>query len=144
MYGANFWTRRPISNPTVPASASRAAMTARIVSTSPRSLPGWLSKAALRPVYERLRAAAASLGPDVEVVIQKTGVSFRRRKQFGLVQAPSAKRVTLGLNLADAPADPRVVATPGAMCGYRVDLADEASVDDAVRGWLAEAYDRAG
>lgn len=102
------------------------------------------SKAALRPVCERLVAVATGLGPDVEVLVQKTGVALRRRRQFALVQAPSAKRVTLGLNLPDAPADERVVATPGAMCAYRVDLADPAAIDDAVTGWLAAAYERAG
>ena len=101
-------------------------------------------KAALRPIYERLATIAADLGPDVEILIQKTGVAFRRRKQFALVQAPSAKRVTLGLNLADAPEDERVVGTPGAMCAYRVDLPDAGAVDAAVEGWLAAAYERAG
>jgi predicted transport protein len=101
-------------------------------------------KAALRPVYERLAAMAADLGPDVEILVQKTGVAFRRRKQFALVQAASSKRVVLGLNLAAAPGDARVVPTPGAMCGYRVDLPDVAAVDDDVLGWLAVAYDRAG
>jgi hypothetical protein len=102
------------------------------------------AKASLRPIYERVRTIAEGLGPDVEILVQKTGVALRRRRQFGLVQAPSAKRVTLGLNLTDAPADPRVVATPGAMCGYRVDLPDPASVDAQVEGWLAAAYERAG
>ena len=102
------------------------------------------AKAALRPISERLTEAARGLGPDVDVVVQKTGVALRRRRQFGLVQAPSASRVTLGLNLAEPPADARVVATPGAMCGYRVDLPDLAAVDDDVLGWLAAAYERAG
>jgi hypothetical protein len=102
------------------------------------------AKATLLPVYERIRSVAEALGPDVEVLVQKTGVALRRRKQFGLVQAPSAKRVTLGLNLADAPDDARVVATPGAMCAYRVDLPDVEAVDAAVESWLAAAYDRAG
>ena len=101
-------------------------------------------KAALRPIYERLAAMAAAMGPDVGILVQKTGVAFRRRKQFALVQAASAKRVALGLNLPEAPGDARVVPTPGAMCGYRVDLADVAAVDDDVLGWLAAAYDRAG
>ncbi len=102
------------------------------------------SKSAVRPVYERLAAVAVELGPDVEILVQKTGVAFRRRRQFAVVQAASAKRVALGLNLGAAPADPRVVATPGAMCAFRVDLADPAAVDGAVEGWLAEAYERAG
>jgi predicted transport protein len=101
-------------------------------------------KAVLRPIYERLRDVAVGLGPDVEILVQKTGVAFRRRTQFGLVQAPSAKRVTLGLNLPALPDDGRVVATPGAMCAYRVELTDVDAVDKAVEGWLAVAYERAG
>ena len=102
------------------------------------------SKAALRPVYERLASIAADLGPDVEILVQKTGVAFRRRRQFAVVQAASAKRVQLGLNLGAAPDDPRVVATPGAMCAFRVDLPDAQSVDADVARWLREGYDRAG
>ena len=101
-------------------------------------------KAALRPVYERLAAVTAGFGPDVEIVVQKTAVAIRRRKQFAVVQAASARRVALGLNLVAAPGDPRVVATPGAMCAFRVDLADASAVDAAVEGWLREAYERAG
>jgi predicted transport protein len=102
------------------------------------------AKTALRPIYERLRDLALGLGPDVEVLVQKSGVALRRRRQFGLVQAASAKRVALGLNLPDLPASPRVIATPGAMCAYRVDLAAVDEVDPDVAGWLAAAYERAG
>jgi hypothetical protein len=101
-------------------------------------------KAALRPVYEGLRTIAEGLGPDVEVLVQKTGVAFRRRRQFGVAQAASAKRIQLGLNLGETPHDPRVQATPGAMCSHRVDLPDLESVDADVTGWLTEAYERAG
>jgi hypothetical protein len=101
-------------------------------------------KAVLRPICDRLTEAARGLGPDVDVVVQKTGVALRRRRQFGLVQVPSASRVALGLNLPDAPGDARVIPTPGAMCGYRVDLPNPAAVDEDVLGWLAAAYDRAG
>jgi hypothetical protein len=101
-------------------------------------------KAALRPIYERISGIAATLGPDVQLVVQKTGVAFRRRRQFAVVQAASARRVQLGLNLPAQPQDPRVIATPGAMCAFRVDLPDVASVDGAVEGWLREGYDAAG
>jgi predicted transport protein len=101
------------------------------------------TRAHLRPVYERVAAIARGLGPDVQEAIQKTGVSFRRQRQFALVQAPSAKRVTLGLNLDATPDDPRVRAVTG-MCSHRVDLPDAASVDEAVAGWIRMAYERAG
>lgn len=100
-------------------------------------------KAELRPLYEELATFAAGLGPDVEQVIQKTGVSFRRRKQFALVQAPSAKRIQLGLNLPDTPKDGRVKAVSG-MCSHRVDITGAAEIDDAVTGWIRASYDAAG
>ena len=88
--------------------------------------------------------AAAGLGPDVDILVQKTGVALRRKRQFAVVQAASAKRIALGLNLGEAPHDPRVVATPGAMCAFRVDLPDADAVDANVEAWLREAYERAG
>ncbi len=100
-------------------------------------------KAALRPVYDDLADLAGGLGGDVEMVIQKTGVSFRRAKQFALVQCPSAKRVQLSLNLADTPDDPRVVERSG-MCSHKVDLTAVDEVDDDVAAWLRDAYQQAG
>ncbi len=100
-------------------------------------------RAHLRPVYERVATIARSMGSDVQEVIQRTGVSFRRQRQFALVQAPSSKRVTLGLNLDATPDDPRVTEVTG-MCSHRVDLPDAASVDEAVAGWIRMAYERAG
>ena len=101
------------------------------------------AKAPLRPIYEAVVVAADALGPDVDIVIQKTGVALRRRKQFGLVQAPSAKRVDLGLNLPGTEPDGRLVASSG-MCSHRVVLADPAELDAEVLGWLRVAYDLAG
>ena len=59
---------------------------------------------------------------------------LRRARQFALVQAPSAKRVTLGLNLDATPDDRRITAVTG-MCSHLVELPDPASVDDVVAGW---------
>lgn len=100
-------------------------------------------KAGLRPIHDRLVGAAQDFGPDVSVVIQKTAVSLRRKKQFGVIQAASASRVQLGLNLEMTPADPRVKETTG-MCSHRVDLASVDAVDTDVLGWLRAAYNAAG
>ncbi|ROR64776.1 DUF4287 domain-containing protein [Agrococcus jenensis] len=96
-------------------------------------------KAALRPILDRLVAAATALGDDVEVAPKKTSVSLRRRKQFAVVEAASAKRVRVGLNLADAPASGRLQVA-GGMCTHRVDLASVDEVDDELLGWLRAAY----
>lgn len=99
------------------------------------------AKEQLRPLYERLLAAASALGDDVEVVPKKTGVSLRRTKQFALIEAPSAKRIQLGLQLRDHPTTDRLL-TGGAMCSHKVNLASADEVDDELIGWLREAYER--
>ena len=99
-------------------------------------------KATLLPLYEKLSALAEALGPDVVKVVQKTGVSFRRKKQFALIQAASAIRLRLGLNLDDTPSDPRIVESRG-MCTHTVDFTTTDAVDDAVASWLTTAYTRA-
>ncbi len=101
------------------------------------------AKAALRPIMEALVDQARSLGDDVTVVVQKTGVSLRRNKQFALVQAPSSKRIQLGLNLDQTPPGGRIQETTG-MCTHRVDLTSLDEIDDEVEVWLAAAYQRAG
>ena len=100
-------------------------------------------KSSLRPIYERLAEFALALGPDVEQVIQKTGVSFRRSRQFALVQAPSSTRVQLGLNLNETPVDARISEAKG-MCSHRIDLTDLDEIDDTITGWVASAYEQAG
>lgn len=97
------------------------------------------AKAALRPILDRIRHAVVEFGDDVEVAPKKTGVSLRRRKQFALVEAASAKRVQLGINLADATPTERLKAAVG-MCTHRVDLATIDDVDDELLGWLRDAY----
>ena len=101
------------------------------------------SKAALRPILDRVTSIATGFGDDVEQVVLKGGVSFRRRRQFALVEPKSATRVQLGLNLETDPDDPRIVPL-GGMCTHKVDLADEAAVDASIERALRTAYDSAG
>ena len=101
------------------------------------------AKAALRPVYEEVISAARGLGDDVTVVVQKTGVSLRRSRQFAVVQAAPAARIDLGLNLADTPPTDRLTSATG-MCTHKVALREPSDVDAQVRAWLRAAYDRAG
>ncbi|KAB7744105.1 DUF4287 domain-containing protein [Nostocoides sp. F2B08] len=100
------------------------------------------AKAALRPVCDRLVAAARELGDDVEVAPKKTGVSLRRSRQFALVEVPSARRVRLGLNLRGEPGTERL-REAGGMCTHTVDVAGLDEVDDELLGWLRAAYEGA-
>src|SRR3954447_8444946 len=43
---------------------------------------------ALRPLYDRLSAAAAQLGEDVEMTVCKTYVGIRRKRQFAMIKPP--------------------------------------------------------
>jgi hypothetical protein len=100
-------------------------------------------KAHLRPILDRVTAVATGFGADVDTVVLKTGVSFRRRKQFALVEARSSTRVQLGLNLDALPTDPRVVPM-GGMCTHKVDLSEVAQVDESLERVVRDAYEAAG
>jgi hypothetical protein len=99
-------------------------------------------KARLRPILDAISTLATGCGDDVETVVHKTGVSFRRRKQFALVEARSSTRVQLGLNLRDAPVDPRIVPMDG-MCTHKVDLAGPDEVDASLASAIRAAYEAA-
>ena len=103
-------------------------------------------KAALRPLYDAVVAAALALGPDVEIAPKKANVSLRRAKQFALLQPTTKTRLDLGLILKGREPAGRLEASGSfnAMFTHRVKLGVVAEVDDEVRGWLAEAYGEAG
>lgn len=97
----------------------------------------------LLPAYHALRKVVDGLGGDVQIVVQKTAVSFRRSKQFALARPASSKRIELGLNLDETPAGGRVKEAKG-MCSHKADITGVDDVDEAVSAWLQAAYERAG
>lgn len=101
--------------------------------------------AALRPIYDAIAAAVASLGPDVELAPKKTYVSLRRSKQFALVQPSTATRVDVGIQLPGVEPLGRLEPSGSfnAMVTHRVRVEAAAEVDDALLGWLRQAYERA-
>lgn len=102
-------------------------------------------RAAMRPVYDAVSKAIAKFGKDIEVSPKKAYVSFRRKKQFALVQ-PTNARLDLGLNLKGVEPDGRLESAAGfnAMCSHRVRLSSPKDVDREVVAWLKKAYDAAG
>ena len=99
------------------------------------------SKAALRPVHERVMAAIEGFGP-FEVAPKKDYLSLRRKKQFAMVGPATNTRVEVGLNMKGVPATSRLEALPpGGMCQYRVRLAAPGDVDQELLGWIRRAYD---
>lgn len=103
------------------------------------------AKAALKPIYDAVTAAVEKLGGDVEISPKKTCVSYRRNKQFALIQASTATRVDLGLNFKSEPVTDRLEASGSfnAMVSHRVRLSSPKDVDAQVKAWLKKAYDAA-
>jgi predicted transport protein len=99
------------------------------------------AKAALRPIYDAVAAAALSLGDDVTMEGRSTYVPFVRARQFAAVAAASRDRVDLGLRFTAPPSSDRLRAAsaPG-QSTHKVALRSVGEVDDEVTGWLAAAY----
>ena len=102
-------------------------------------------KAALKPIYDAVTAAVEKLGGDVEISPKKTCVSYRRNKQFALIQASTATRVDLGINFKNEPATARLESSGSfnAMVSHRVRLSSAKDVDAEVKAWLKKAYEAA-
>lgn len=103
-------------------------------------------KEALRPIYEKILEGISALGDDVEVAPKKAAVSFRRKRQFALIQPSTKTRIDLGLKLNDAELTDRLENSGpfGAMCTNRVRLTELSQIDDELLGWIKLAYQQAG
>lgn len=102
-------------------------------------------KAALRPLYEKLKGAVAAFGSDVEFAPKKAYVSLRRSKQFGLIQPTTKTRIDVGINLKGVEPTAKLEASGSfnAMVSHRVRVESEADINKDLIGWLKKAYDNA-
>jgi len=101
------------------------------------------AKAALRPIYEALAAAAAELGGDVTVEGRGSYTPFVRGRQFAAVAAATRDRVDLGLRFTDPPADDRLHRSTGpGQATHKIALRSADEVDDRVRHLLRLAYEQ--
>jgi predicted transport protein len=103
------------------------------------------AKAALRPIFDALRAAVEACGNDVVVEGRSSYVPFVRRRQFAAIAAATRTRVDMGLRFTDPPASPRLTAAnaPG-QATHKLALESVDDVDDEVRRLLQAAYDQNG
>jgi predicted transport protein len=98
-------------------------------------------KAALRPIYDRVAAAALDLGDDVSAEGRGGYIPFVRNRQFAAVAVPSRSRVELGLRYVEPPSSARL--TPAAAPGqstHKVSLSSPDDVDEEILSLLATAY----
>jgi hypothetical protein len=103
-------------------------------------------RAALRSIHDTLWELAQRLGPEVQLIVCKTYVSFRARTQFAVVKPTTQTAVDLGLALPpDTPYGGRLEAARhlggGERNRHRIRLASVKELDIEVKRWLRAAYD---
>lgn len=100
-------------------------------------------KEELRPIYDAVVAAVQKLGKDVEISPKKSYVSFRRNKQFALIQPSTKTRVDLGINLKGAKTTKRLESSGSfnSMVSHRVRLSNKKEVNAELMNWLKQAYE---
>lgn len=101
-------------------------------------------KEALLPIYEELMASIKTLGNDVKVSPKKGSVSIIRKRQFVLIKPATKSRIDLGFKLKDKPTTERLGNSGpfGTMCTHRVQLTDVRDIDDELKSWIQEAYEK--
>jgi hypothetical protein len=103
-------------------------------------------RAALRPLHDKLIAAIADFGGDIEQVPKKGYVSLRRAKQFAMIQPSAMGRLDVGLILKAHEPTGRLESAKGfnALFTHRVRIQTAADIDDELCAWLHQAYRGAG
>jgi len=100
----------------------------------------------LRPWYDKLLTAINNFGDDVEIAPKKAYVSFRRKKQFAIIQPSLKTRMDIGLNIKGIALSGNVEAAGSwnSMCTHRIKLDDEKAINNDLVNWIKQAYDQAG
>ena len=95
-----------------------------------------------RPVFDRLMDDVRRFGPGVASAATDSYVSIVKGEKKFAVVAFTARRMDLGVKVADkAPTDRfEPAGTWNTMVSHRVRIEDAAGVDDEVMAWLREAY----
>ena len=114
--------------------------------SSPESLVDaqYTGKEKLIPIYEILIDHIKSLGPDVTITPKKGSVSIIRKRQFVLIKPATKTRIDLGLKIKDKPTTDRLEDSGpfGTMCTHRVRLSEESEIDEELKSWITEAYEK--
>ena len=98
----------------------------------------------LIPIYEKLIKYLESLGTDVTITPKKGSVSIIRKRQFVLIKPATKTRIDLGFKLKDKPLTYRLENSGpfGTMCTHRVKISEPAEIDNELKGWIKEAYEK--
>ena len=101
-------------------------------------------KELLIPIYKELITFVKSLGDDVIITPKKGSVSVIRKRQFILIKPATKTRIDLGFKLKDKPTTNRLENSGpfGTMCTHRVKIAAHTEIDEELKQWIVEAYEK--
>lgn len=101
-------------------------------------------KETLFPIYEQLIAYVQTLGSDITITPKKGSVSIIRKRQFLLIKPATKTRIDLGFKLKDKDTGERLGDSGpfGTMCTHRVKIGSTNEIDEELKGWVKEAYDK--
>lgn len=102
-------------------------------------------KAALRPIFDRIRKVIESFGDDVTLEGRSTYTPFVRARQFAAVAAATRTRLDVGLRFTEPPSSS--LFKPGSAPGqatHNISLSSVDEVTDEVEHLLRTAYDQNG
>ncbi len=101
-------------------------------------------KEALKPIYEALIQHVNSLGNDITITPKKGSVSIIRKRQFILIKPATKTRIDLGFKLKDKPTTERLENSGpfGTMCTHRVRIGNIDEIDEELKNWINEAYEK--
>lgn len=101
-------------------------------------------KESLFPIYEQLITYIKTLGNDVTITPKKGSVSIIRKRQFFLIKPATKTRIDLGFKLKEKPITDRLENSGpfGSMCTHRVRISSIDQIDDELKSWILEAYEK--
>ena len=106
--------------------------------------PQYKGKENLLPIYNELISFVKTLGTDITITPKKGSVSVIRKKQFLLIKPATKTRIDLGFKLKDTPTTERLETSGpfGTMCTHRVKISKTEEIDNELKDWMIEAYEK--
>ncbi len=100
-------------------------------------------KAALRPIFDKLRTTIEGFGDDISVEGRSSYTPFVRRRQFCAIAATTKTRIDVGLKYTDAPRS--ALLTPAKAPGqatHKLSLTKASEISAEVKKLLKVAYEQ--
>jgi len=101
-------------------------------------------KESLTPIYKELISFINTLGSDITITPKKGSVSIIRKRQFVLIKPATKTRIDLGFKLKNKPTTERLENSGpfGTMCTHRVQISEIKEMDNELKEWIKEAYEK--